>query len=245
MLTEINQSALQSNRLYVGGLSWGTTSEGSSGQHPDLYKNIWINQTELPRQKHPDFAWWPTGKPAAAISNSSADVLSVRMLHGHGDFTSVAHFPRTVTNPRGHTTTATYDDAGNCTQIQSPLAGTVDTFSYNGSGQLTSHVHPANGSGSQRNDTFTYYNGGPQNGYLADAIADAGGLALTTHFEYDAAWPCRAGGRSARQRHAAHAQPARRSRAREFADGERRAQRMRFHLRCERQRRPHRRAEPG
>ena len=96
------------------------------------------------------------------------------------------NFPRTVTNPRGHTTTAIYDNAGNCTQIQSPLAGTVSDFSYNNFGQLTSHVHPANGSGSQRTDTFTYYNGGPQNGYLADAIADAGGLALTTHFEYDA-----------------------------------------------------------
>ena len=106
-----------------------------------------------------------------------------RRPNGH---LSVVHFPRAVTNPRGHTTTAIYDNAGNRTQIQSPLAGTVSDFSYNNFGQLTSQVHPANGSGSQRNDTFTYYNSGPQNGYLADAIADAGGLALTTHFEYNA-----------------------------------------------------------
>ena len=96
------------------------------------------------------------------------------------------NFPSTVTNPRGLTTAATYDNTGNCTQIQSPLIGTVSDFSYNSFGQLTSQVHPANGSGSQRNDTFSYYSSGPQNGYLADAIADAGGLALTTHFEYNA-----------------------------------------------------------
>ncbi len=153
-----------------------------------MYKNIWINQTELPRQKHPDFAWWPTGKPAPASDVDGRDFIVWRKYSlgdGMGDL-SAAHFPRTVTNPRGHTTTTTYDATGNCTQIQSPLAGTVDTFSYNSFGQLISHAHPANGSGSQRNDTFSYHSGGPQNGYLADAIADAGGLALTTHLEYNA-----------------------------------------------------------
>ena len=174
----LDQRPMESNKLYVGGLSWDSPSEGgrpdpytfaNDGRggglnHPDLYLNVWSHQAELPRKPHPDFLWWPSGKPSPDSSS----------------------FPRAVTNPRGHTTTATYDNAGNCTQSQSPLSGTVDTFSYNGSGQLTSHVHPANGSGSQRNDTFSYYNGGPQNGYLADAIVDAGGLGLTTHFEYNA-----------------------------------------------------------
>ena len=98
-----SHSTPQKNKLYVGGLSWGTTSEGSSDNilrvcdgiggctfssvrrvgweasvqydHPDLYKNIWVNGTELPRQKHPDFLWWPTGKPAPASDVDARDYV--------------------------------------------------------------------------------------------------------------------------------------------------------------------------
>ncbi len=96
-------------------------------------------------------------------------------------------FPSSFTDPLGRTTTFTRDVAGNLTRAQSPLAATAHDFTYNAFGQITSHLHPANGSGSQRNDTFTYYNAGPQNGWLDTAVADAAGLALTAHFEYDAA----------------------------------------------------------
>jgi hypothetical protein len=47
------------------------------------------------------------------------------------------------------------------------------------------HILPDNGSGHRRHDEYTYYEEGPQFGYLKDEIVDAPNLALTTTYEYD------------------------------------------------------------
>jgi YD repeat-containing protein len=50
---------------------------------------------------------------------------------------------------------------------------------------MTSHTHPDNGDGHRRVDTYGYYPSGTQRGYLQAEIVDAGGLNLTTQYEYN------------------------------------------------------------
>lgn len=87
---------------------------------------------------------------------------------------------------RGAITAHEYDSAGNRTRTTHRIPGIVEDFEYNGFGQLTAHILPDNGSGHRRRDERTYYNAGPQTGYLQSEIVDAPGLALTTTYEYDA-----------------------------------------------------------
>lgn len=94
-----------------------------------------------------------------------------------------------VTDPRGNVTTATYDDHGNLLQarITDPVSGVTQlNCDYDARGRLTRCVRPADAEGRRRQDTFTYYTNGPMAGYLATTVCDAGGLNLTTTFEYDA-----------------------------------------------------------
>jgi len=87
----------------------------------------------------------------------------------------------------GNTAKFEYDLRGNCTNLEHRIPGIVETFSYNGFGQLTDHVLPDNGSGHRRQDTRIYYTAGPQEGYLQQRIVDSdrNGLNLATTFEYD------------------------------------------------------------
>ncbi len=86
---------------------------------------------------------------------------------------------------RDNETIHTYDDNGNRLHTQHRIPSIVEDFTYNGFGQITSHVLPDNGSGHRRRDEYTYYAGGPQFGYLKDEIVDSPNFALTTTHEYN------------------------------------------------------------
>lgn len=86
---------------------------------------------------------------------------------------------------RGHETLYEYDAAGNRTHVQHRIPSIVEDWEYNASGQVTAHTLPDNGSGHRRRDEFSYYDTGPQSGYLKEVIVDAPNLALTTAFEYN------------------------------------------------------------
>ncbi len=90
------------------------------------------------------------------------------------------------TDARNHVTLHFYDDRGNRRHTQHRLPAVIEDFEYNQFGQMTAHVLPDNGSGHRRRDEYVYYDSGPQRGYRAQEIVDAGGLTLTTTYEYDA-----------------------------------------------------------
>jgi RHS repeat-associated protein len=98
------------------------------------------------------------------------------------------NFIATTTDGRGNTTTYSYDQNGNRTNIVHRIPSIVEDFEYNGYGQVTAHVLPDNGSGHRRRDVMTYYSSVPQTGYLQNQIVDAGptNFNLTTTYEHDA-----------------------------------------------------------
>ncbi len=85
---------------------------------------------------------------------------------------------------RGNDTRYGYDDAGNCTRVQYPIESISHSFEYNAFGQLTARVCPG-GDERPRRDEFAYYAAGPQRGYLQSRTLDAGGLEITTTYQYD------------------------------------------------------------
>ncbi len=91
-----------------------------------------------------------------------------------------AHF-----DGRGNVTRYEYDERGNRVRTVHRIEGIEEDYTYNEFGQLTSRTLPGNGSGHRRVDRFTYYDAGPQRGYRASRIEDAGKLNLTTRYEYD------------------------------------------------------------
>ncbi len=87
------------------------------------------------------------------------------------------------------TTTHSYDGAANRVQTQQPILGATVDMEYDSAGRLTAVVHPSHESGplgARRRDEFLYHTGGVGLGHLAERIVDAGGLGLSTQFEYDA-----------------------------------------------------------
>jgi YD repeat-containing protein len=106
---------------------------------------------------------------------------------GMGGCCGVSFVKRHV-DARGNETLHDYDAAGNRIRTRHRIATIVEDWEYDGFGRLTAHVLPENGGGHRRRDEFRYYGpaDGAQNGYLAEAVVDAGGLALTTRYEYDA-----------------------------------------------------------
>lgn len=89
---------------------------------------------------------------------------------------------------RGNVTEHDYDANFNRIETRHRIAGIVENWEYNAYGQVTAHVLPGNeaGGGHRRRDESVYYATGPQTGYRASEIVDAGGLNLTTAYEYDA-----------------------------------------------------------
>ena len=83
------------------------------------------------------------------------------------------------TQPNG-TTSYTYDQFGNATNIVYPDGG-VESYQYDAFGRMTEHVFPQNATGHRRRDTMSY----TTNGYLTSRVVDAGGFNLTTTYEYD------------------------------------------------------------
>jgi RHS repeat-associated protein len=94
-------------------------------------------------------------------------------------------FVTSYTDGRGNTITYEYDNAGNLVRETERISGIVTEYEYNAFGQVIARTLPDNGSGHRRRDTFDYYTSGPQTGYQRQLIIDAGGLNLTTAFEYD------------------------------------------------------------
>lgn len=90
----------------------------------------------------------------------------------------------TETDGRGGVTTHQYDLQGNRTQTIDRLPQLQHNWTYNASGQVTSHTWPAL-NGVRRVDAFTYHASGPQKGYLHTTVVDQGGFGLTTTYEYD------------------------------------------------------------
>lgn len=88
---------------------------------------------------------------------------------------------------RGNEIVHRYDERGNRTNTVDRIAGVVHDFEYNAFGQMTARIWPDDGSGRRRRDEFTYHTTGHQRGYWAATAIDAGRLALTHRFEYDAA----------------------------------------------------------
>jgi RHS repeat-associated protein len=80
-----------------------------------------------------------------------------------------------------------YDSRGNKTNVVHRLSAIVDDYTYNSSGQMTTHVWPDNGSNHRRTDLMTYYSSGPQKGYLQQSVVNSGGFNLTTSYAYDLA----------------------------------------------------------
>jgi YD repeat-containing protein len=89
---------------------------------------------------------------------------------------------------RSNETFYAYDERGNCTNIIHRVPSIVEDFEYNQFGQLIAYVAPDNGSGHRSRFNGQYYTTGAQHSYLHQVIADAvaGGLNLTTTYEYDA-----------------------------------------------------------
>ncbi len=91
-----------------------------------------------------------------------------------------------ATDPRGNTSTASYDSAGNCTRITGPFVVGNDPpvldVAYDTHGQPIEITHPADAAGRGRKDMLTWLQG-----RTASFVEDGGpgGLALTTTFEYD------------------------------------------------------------
>jgi RHS repeat-associated protein len=95
------------------------------------------------------------------------------------------NFVTKYVNPRGDSTLHTYDAWGNRIHTQYFIPSISEDWEYNAYGQMTRHIHPDNGSGSRREDVYSYYTSGPSGGYLREEIIDASNFALTTTYEYD------------------------------------------------------------
>nr|MDJ0837691.1 RHS repeat-associated core domain-containing protein [Acidobacteriota bacterium] len=90
------------------------------------------------------------------------------------------------TDGRGNETVNTYDENGNLLSRTDRIETVVTEYRYNERGQIIQRTLPDDGSGRRRVDRLTYYDSGPQSGYLKEEIIDADHLALTTRFAYDA-----------------------------------------------------------
>ena len=93
-------------------------------------------------------------------------------------------FVISATDPRGTVTEGSYDAKGNRVKVRFPwLPGAEADFAYNGHGELTAITNAADANGRRSVDTFIY-----AQGQVVQCVEDsgAGGLALTTSYEYDA-----------------------------------------------------------
>ena len=98
------------------------------------------------------------------------------------------------TDPLGNVWNCSYDANGNLTSELPPGLATGDTFEYNSVGQLTAHVHPADGTGYRQRDTFEYFANGAAKGLLKAQVCGTdgwggeglAGAALRTSYTYDA-----------------------------------------------------------
>lgn len=196
----VRVSGLSSGVLHIapsaGSQGFDTGIEDRFGGDHDLNDNAFRFVAPIqPSPALPDFGsqlvpaipWESDTFRCVSPPRSPATDTSVpfRIRFGHVIFDSA--FVTLHTDGRGNQTQHNYDPNGNRTQTIHRIPSIVEDFEYNAFGQLTLHRGPDNGSGSRREDNFTYYDpgGGCMNGYLKDEIIDAPGFGLTTTYEYD------------------------------------------------------------
>jgi YD repeat-containing protein len=100
-----------------------------------------------------------------------------------GAVCDTTHFFVSQTDPNGTTSSAEYDERGNCTSfIVNSHNQPVVQCAYDAHGQLTAYTHPADAAGRSKVDAFTWHQG-----LVTQVVEDAasGGLRLTTGFERD------------------------------------------------------------
>ncbi len=96
------------------------------------------------------------------------------------------NFVTRYTDARGSVMVHEYDDQGNRVRTVDRMDSVVMDFDYNSFGQLIEKIWPDNGSGHRRRDVMSYYESGPQRGYLESEMLDADGERLVDRYEYDA-----------------------------------------------------------
>ena len=116
----------------------------------------------------------PGGMPAGKVNQTAGEQCD----NGFGN-----NFITSATDPRGNVTEGNYDARGNRVKVKFPwLPGGEADFAYNPQGECTAITNTADANGRRSVDTFAY-----AQGQVVQCVEDAGagGLALTTAFEYD------------------------------------------------------------
>jgi len=182
-------------RSAASGKNIGLYVQEVSGQNARSGRNVGINEplphTTLSASRK---GWDGTIKDGDCIDSDPARVICP--TEDSGGSKPPRCFPTSIQNPRGNVTTASYDDKGNCVhverlpsatlQVTRPEADAQADFTYDTHGQLVAITNAPDVNGYRRVDTFDYYTGGSQAGYLQSIAIDEPGMHLTTSFEHDA-----------------------------------------------------------
>jgi YD repeat-containing protein len=103
---------------------------------------------------------------------------------GDVDEDGTLDFCISATDPRGNVTTGSYDANGNRIKVQfhwDRQSSAERDFAYDTHGQLTVITNFPDANGHSRVDTFSW-----SQGQITNCVVDAGGLAITESYEYDA-----------------------------------------------------------
>ena len=127
------------------------------------------------------------GAGSRRFKAGAALAKTVKAAFGGGDLTGdqKLDFVTSITDSRRNATRYTYDANGNLTSVVTPDPRATQDYEYSPDGRCTAHIHPPDGNDRRRRDVFTYYNTGPQRGYLRTTVTDETGLGLTTTYDYD------------------------------------------------------------
>jgi YD repeat-containing protein len=145
---------------------------------------------------------WDTDDLDASVSNplyqgghgiKNNPLYEKKERSGENPFYEKPHFVTRALDGQGNSDLYSFDSKGNLLTHQGrSLAAPdrpVESFGYNASGQLTSHVHFADANGYQRRDEFAYYPAAGEfslfYGWLQHITIDRSGLGLTTSYDYD------------------------------------------------------------
>lgn len=151
------------------------------------------------KELQPWYASQPRDRLSRQCQTASGEAYTTGEVCDDGRMCDSGHssFITRVTDPLGFVATCDYDAHGNLLTLARhgaddgsgvlPVLARED-YEYNAHGQLTALVHAADGEGRRRRDEYIYHASGPQAGYLASAVVDAGptGRNLDTGYEYDA-----------------------------------------------------------
>ena len=122
------------------------------------------------------------GKPGST-GGLSANMSAVtgKLRYRPDEYTE---FAVSATDPRGNVTTGVYDNSGNRVKVKfywDRQSSADEDFAYDTHGQLTAITNAPDANDHRSVDTFAY-----AQGQVTQCVVDAGGLALTENYEYDA-----------------------------------------------------------